>query len=257
MGFIAVPSAFAATSGCPNTATNPHDGYISPSDNNGYAKGTAEGAYAEIRTEYGAVCGDGTLGQNYRVTAWSMIANGDFVHGWVQAGFARWSGLGDCAHYFSEMSEAGEPADIRFGSSGCLTWGAYGDYGERDQVSTDLCPNTTNHECLVTRINGNIWQQSWFNPKVQWHYPFVTNYAGEAIFFGSDVPGSSSAPTIVRNVQYQGNDDNFYNYGCNGWLQKYNDLANRYYVNPDGTHTSWYNQLDSCPGFDIWTAPAG
>ncbi len=109
---------------------------------------------------------------------------------------------------------------------------------------------------MVTRVDGNIWQQSWFNPYVQWYYPFFAEFAGETVYQESDVPGYSNKKTHFSNLQYQsGNDDSFYNYGCNHYLNKVNDLAG--VTRSDGT--SWYNNMtSSClPEFDIWEGPAG
>jgi hypothetical protein len=67
------------------------------------------------------------------------------------------------------------------------------------------------------------------------------------------MPGGAASPTSFTNLQGQnGSNNNYYDFSCNGYLLKKNQGAAE---RSDGN--AWWDQLSTCPAFDIYTAAAG
>ncbi len=130
--------------------------------------------------------------------------------------------------------------------STCLTDGDTHTYGERWIPSCG---------CIISKVDGNQWQASTFNPWDWWDSSngFSPQFSGEVKHLESDMPGNSANPTNFSDVQGQRRSDgNFYSYPC-GQLTILNELAG--VTRADGE--SSYNQTTSCPSFNIYTDTAG
>jgi hypothetical protein len=97
-----------------------------------------------------------------------------------------------------------------------------------------------------------VWTTTSWNPFSYWSYPFDPEFFGEATYRESDMPGNSASPTNFSSLQGQnGNNNNFYSYGC--ILTKKNDEIG--FTRGDGE--AWYDTITSCPSFKIYTDTAG
>src|SRR4051794_21490461 len=92
---IAAAPAQAEVATCgTRSANNYHAGYALAGDP------SAEGAYAQIVTEHGAVCDTVTTSANF-TNHYAMIASHD-LSGWAQAGYLRW--YGSSIYFFAQQS---------------------------------------------------------------------------------------------------------------------------------------------------------
>lgn len=222
------------------SSSNYHDGYTQPF--NGSGSREYEGAYAVVRTEYGAVC-DTVHTTNNFTNSYVMIASND-VSGWSQVGFLRW--YNSTTVWFAQYHDRAEGVGnypTKFGTTTLTDGSTYG-YSEHWDPTTGKEKNL---------ISGTDFYNTSFNPFSQWTLPFDAQYDGEAVYKQSDVPGNASSPTTFTSIQgQQQSNDNYVSVPCN-YLDKGNDGAA---TRADGE--AWYDRLaGSCPGFEIYTDTAG
>lgn len=205
-----------------------------------YNEGTAEGSYATMQTQYGAVCDTDTDPSHNFTTAWTMIAS-PTVGGYVQSGFFR--GYDQCMVYFAETRQTGSAdPQAKFGTSCIATNGSTHGYAEQYGSGCG---------CEYAKIDGTVWMTTSWDPYTYWAYPFIPEFSGEATYLESDMPGNAANPTNFAHLQEQDSSSNdFSNLGCG--LAKINDGSA---TRSDGE--AWFNVITSCPAFQIYTDTAG
>lgn len=193
------------------------------------------GAAATIGARYGAVCDTDTSSLN-TVSAWAMIAPSN-RDGWAQSGYIRW--YNHCNVVFAQDSPDGKTWTTWIGTT------CQGDTGETNTFTEKHIGGSCT--CVEEMEGSRVLQTTGFDPDIWWATPWRPNYAGEANYKASDMPGNSAAPTVFSNLQFQGQDGTFYNYKCQVLTLINDGSAER----ADGEQ--WFLGAPSCPGFQIYT----
>jgi hypothetical protein len=238
MLFAHGPPASANTLTC-GTFGDYYDGYVGTQ-----GQGATEGSWGSIQTRLGTECSTNTNPDINRTSAWVMVKSGDSQQGYVQSGFNH--GYGNCTTFFAAVRKNDNSSESdKFGGSCISTDGSTHSYTEQYGSGCG---------CEYAKIDGTVWMTTGFNPFSYWTYPFRPEFMGEAYYLQSDMPGDISNPTNYSALEGQnGSNNNFYNFSCNGFLNKVNEgAATR---TQDGK--AWYDRLTSCPSFQIFTALAG
>jgi hypothetical protein len=196
-----------------------------------YGQGATEGVYATLSTRVGVACGSDHSPTHNAVSSWAMVHSDHGSGGWVQSGLQ--AGWGECLEHFAQvLRTTSDVPQTKYG--GCIS--ADGSvHGYAEQYGSGC-------GCEYAKIDGTVWIGTSWNPFAYWNYPFVPEFSGEANYRESDMPGRASAREAFASLQGQnGNNNNFYSFACNGFLNG----------SPDSSR--WSLAYSSCPEFDIWT----
>jgi hypothetical protein len=237
---VLLPTVTAAKAEVYTCGTNSHyfDGKYEP-----VGQGNYVGSAAMISTRYGAVC-DTKTGQGNYVAVWAMIASYD-GNGWAQSGYVRW--YNNCTVLLAQiMQTRGVTNPQTFYGTTCMsTDGSTNTFKEYYQNSNHSC------FCVQAMVGTRALLTSTFDPASYWTPPWGPEFAGEAAYLASDMPGNSSAPTSFTNLQFEQPGGTFTDYGCGELFVQNDGKAER----SDGE--AWYNVTKTCPSFDIYTDTAG
>jgi hypothetical protein len=229
VALIAPPTASAEVYTCGNAGTpNYEDGYVDERNIDYY-----EGAYAYIKTEYGAVCDTDTSNANF--TAASVSIAGSDGSGFAESGFVRW--YGSSITYFAQQWDGGNDLQTRYANQPGI--GSVHGYYEKWQTTTGDIKSIVDATTFLT--------SSW-DPFSDWDLPFEPQFLGSAYYLESDIAGDSSAPTAYTNLHGQDYITNAWDsYPCSVLTKVNNGSAER----SDGEE--WYDSISTCPSFNVYT----
>jgi hypothetical protein len=226
----------ASASGICSSSGKFNDGYFyNPNAFPGY---DFEGASGYIVVRDGNLCVPNSGPQNF-TNAWVMIASdpsGNSGSGWSQVGFERTAGY-NLRWFAQHAGRVGNYFDITT---------RYSTFSVNNQVGVRHTFRVLwNYSCYCIRatIDTTNWLDSKFNPFVDttWTRPFSPQFAGEAGYRESDMPGLSSARTAFSALGAQRySDDVLAPLPC--IMSGANDNPAR-----------WGRLASSCEAFTIWT----
>ena len=230
---IGAPSASAEVYTCGAAGTpNYGVGYVDERTSDFY-----EGAYAYIRTEYGAVCDTDTSNSNF--TAASVAIASSDGSGWAQSGFVRW--YNSTITYFAQQYDGATNLQTKYANQPSI--GSVHGYYEKWQTDTGY---------IKSIVDATTFLTSTWNPFSKWSLPFEPQFLGSAYYLESDIAGTSSTPTEYTNLHGQDYVTNYWDsYPCSVLTQVNDGSARR----SDGN--AWFAKVATCPSFNIYTDTAG
>lgn len=159
------------------------------------------GAYSVTRDRFAEVCaslnlldGDSSL--------WTMVASGGSLQGYAQAGYGvDWRGGNPVA--FTEYNDGActdltpancvSPHWVRKTYSGI--WTVAG--GTHRYTVKQIYSASAGHYVMQMFIDGQLKDQTTWNPEDVWQTPWEAQWAAETHDLGDDIPGSEASPADV------------------------------------------------------------
>jgi hypothetical protein len=211
-------------------ATEPH--YV-----NGFTKSLDStylswGVSADITVRSTNLCTSITDYTNI-VWAWTMITAHN-LNGWAQTGTLR--RYGARTHHWWQWTAC----------NGCFLHEGihYQDLtdGEVHQYWTGYigsgCPNS--NSCLALRTDTTTWNKTDFDPNGTWPGPWLTQYFGETVYYGSDVPGRPTGKQNFNDMKSQSSPTTWESQRCG-------------MVVIDHIPERWTQETYGCPSRATWT----
>jgi hypothetical protein len=202
---------------------------------------SAYGTSAYLETRSFAVCGTPTVPASDKwVWAWTMIAGGG-GNGWVQSGYIGWQG-----QYPVHLSQYARSSATTPVSKLLNTQLFEPDvYKYTQRYVTSGCPSSSN--CTRSEINNTVQLVTNFDPRGTWPSGWTTQYFGETLYAGNDMPGGPGRSAKFTGMVYQyryGTPSNWTTQPCGMWTR--ND-------NP----SDWAQGTAACDQRSIWSLSPG
>lgn len=192
---FASPTAYAAT--CTSSYGSQFSGYLAP-DALDASGNTFEGIDGVIEDNAGSNCDDygAVPDQDNFVTDWVMLANANATvdnRAHIQVGYFHY--YGSCTYYFTEWQkyDGGDFTRSIDTADGC-----------RNETSAEFrvkWNSSTSHEDML--VDSELLASSPFDPYNVWGEPFIPEVSAESKYIQSNIPGTSSDPTLASDVVLQ------------------------------------------------------